>query len=321
MKKTILGEKSLNVDVRDEQLINEELYVGMIVSDVDITNQYSLSMLYNNRLENSEYTDIFDYILDGKPSIIIKYENNYITKAKPEDIFVLDEVFLSIFANSKTPILLKNKDNGFKGFMSLIIPDYRKEKYDLAIGAITADDPIIIIQEVKTGCVAIVNAYHNHLLSGILSRTIEKMKEIAGEITKEKLKFNSVLMPHRRHIDIPTTYDQKLAIYLSNYLNNMYSNNIYIKGDNETRMPLSVIDAVVCELLKYMSIENITICKGAIGDRDSKGELIYGSDIETKHDRAYLQLSYDSDNTISNEERNLLRRNITKKNMVFLRKI
>lgn len=137
MKKTILGEKSLNVDVRDEQLINEELYVGMIVSDVDITNQYSLSMLYNNRLENSEYTDIFDYILDGKSSIIIKYENNYITKAKPEDIFVLDEVFLSIFANSKTPILLKNKDNGFKGFMSLIIPDYRKEKYDLAIGAIT----------------------------------------------------------------------------------------------------------------------------------------------------------------------------------------
>lgn len=147
------------------------------------------------------------------------------------------------------------------------------------------------------------------------------MKEIAGERTKEKLKFNSVLMPHRRHIDIPTTYDQKLAIYLSNYLNNMYSNNIYIKGDNETRMPLSVIDAVVCELLKYMSIENIIICKRAIGDRDLKGELIYGSDIETKHDRAYLQLSYDSDNTISNEERNLLRRNITKKNMVFLRKI
>ena len=45
MKKT--NKKTLNVDVRDEKIINEELYVGMIVSDADITNQYGLSMLYN----------------------------------------------------------------------------------------------------------------------------------------------------------------------------------------------------------------------------------------------------------------------------------
>ncbi len=318
MKKT--NEKTLNVDVRDESVINEELYVGMIVSDADITNQYGLSMLYNSRTENSNYTDIFDYVLDGKPSIIIRYEKNYITK-KEEEIFVLDKKFLSIFANSETPMLLKNRDNGFDGFMSIIIPDYGKEEYDLAIGAITSDEPIIIIQEVKTCCVAIVNAYHGYLLDGIISRTIEKMKEIASKRTEEELEFNAVVMPHRRHIDIPTTFDHKLAIYLSNYLNNVNSKNIYSKGNKGIRIYLSVIDAIACELQKYMGIENITICEGVIGDRNLKGELLYGSEIEAKRDNAYLQLSYNSDNTLSNETRNMLRRNIMKRNIVFLRKL
>lgn len=319
MKKT--NKKTLNVDVRDEKIINEELYVGMIVSDADITNQYGLSMLYNSRTENSNYTDIFDNVLEGKPSVIIRYENNYITKGEEKDILILEEDFLSVFANDKAPILIKNKENGFKGFMSFIIPDYRKEEYDLAIGAITSDEPIIIIQEVKTGCIAIVNAYHSYLLDGIISRTIEKMKEIAIKRTEEKLEFNAVVMPHRRYIDIPTTYDHKLDIYLSNYLNNVNIENIYNKGNNGIRIYLSVIDAILSELQKYMSIENITICKGAIGDRDLKGELLYGSKIEVKRDNAYLQLSYNSDNTLSNETRNMLRRNIMKRNMVFLRKL
>ena len=319
MKKT--NKKTLNVDVRDEKIINEELYVGIIVSDADITNQYGLSMLYNSRTENSNYTDIFDNVLEGKPSVIIRYENNYITKGEEKDILILEEDFLSVFANDKAPILIKNKENGFKGFMSFIIPDYRKEEYDLAIGAITSDEPIIIIQEVKTGCIAIVNAYHSYLLDGIISRTIEKMKEIAIKRTEEKLEFNAVVMPHRRYIDIPTTYDHKLDIYLSNYLNNVNIENIYNKGNNGIRIYLSVIDAILSELQKYMSIENITICKGAIGDRDLKGELLYGSKIEAKRDNAYLQLSYNSDNTLSNETRNMLRRNIMKRNMVFLRKL
>lgn len=319
MKKT--NKKTLNVDVRDEKIINEELYVGIIVSDADITNQYGLSMLYNSRTENSNYTDIFDNVLEGKPSVIIRYENNYITKGEEKDILILEEDFLSVFANDKAPILIKNKENGFKGFMSFIIPDYRKEEYDLAIGAITSDEPIIIIQEVKTGCIAIVNAYHSYLLDGIISRTIEKMKEIAIKRTEEKLEFNAVVMPHRRYIDIPTTYDHKLDIYLSNYLNNVNIENIYNKGNNGIRIYLSVIDAILSELQKYMSIENITICKGAIGDRNLKGELLYGSKIEAKRDNAYLQLSYNSDNTLSNETRNMLRRNIMKRNMVFLRKL
>ncbi len=319
MKKT--NKKTLNVDVRDEKIINEELYVGMIVSDADITNQYGLSMLYNSRTENSNYTDIFDNVLEGKPSVIIRYENNYITDGKEKDILILEEAFLSVFANDKAPILIKNKENGFKGFMSFIIPDYRKEEYDLAIGAITSDEPIIIIQEVKTGCIAIVNAYHSYLLDGIISRTIEKMKEIAIKRTEEKLEFNAVVMPHRRYIDIPTTYDHKLDIYLSNYLNNVNIENIYNKGNNGIRIYLSVKGAILSELQKYMSIENITICKGAIGDRNLKGELLYGSKIEAKRDNAYLQLSYNSDNTLSNETRNMLRRNIMKRNMVFLRKL
>lgn len=320
MKKTNVGERALNVVVRDKSFIGD-LYAGIIVTDADITNQYGLSMLYNGRTENSDYTDIFDNVLEGIPSVIIKYENNYITRGKVEDIVVLDEDFLSTLVNNKTPILLKNKSNGFKGFMSLVIPDYGKKEYDLAICAITSDDPIIIIQESKTGCVAIVNANQDYLLAGIISRTIEKMKKIASERTEEKLEFDAVVMPHRRHIEIPTTYDHKLAIYLSVYLNNVNIKNIYKKGDNVLLVDLSVIDAIVSELQKYMSIENITICKGAMGDRDLTGELIYGSYKEAKLDNAFLQASYNSDNTLSNEARNILRRNIMKRNIVFLRKL
>lgn len=275
--------------------------VGIISGNVMVNSGNDLENYYNTRDK-----EIYSSILKRDHHLILRYSNG-------ENIITLDDEFLDQVEKSTKPIMLPKDGKRYGAYDAVIVPNYLEKRKNLAIGSFARDCAVIIVVEKNSGTIAFIHSGWKPLLSGIVTRSMEKMIECIGE--DKEFDFHAMIMPHIKILELGPEIYPRIEKYKDKYLEEMIiesliDNNISSNG----KVYLYTTKAILAELVRFVPGLNIDVIGGDTRDKNENGELIYGSFRESK--RARQILLKNQYKTIMQEE--ILISNIVKTNLIYL---
>lgn len=277
--------------------------IGIVSGNLAINTQSDLEKYYNTR-DKELYTEI----LKSNSKLILRYSNG-------ENVIKLDKDYLDeVEKVTNKPVMLEKNGERYGRYDAVIIPNYLKERRDMTIGSFARDCAVIVVIEENTDTVAFIHAGRKPLLSGIVTRAMNELKEVLKE--EKELNFRAMIMPHIKRLELGPEIYPKVFSYKIKYLK--YVNMEFIL-DNETarnnKIYLYPTRAIISELIKFMPNGNIHFIEGDTRDRRENGELIFGSFRESK--KARMELIEDKYSSIQEEE--IIISNIVKNNMIYIK--